>query len=108
MLNYGIIQNGQLLISDKQPEGYKLIVYADVPEFDESTQYVEQGDIVEHDDRIEVGVIIKDLQSQDEPVEEETEHEFVEYPPRHEIRKEDSSAERLTLLEDAILALMME
>lgn len=85
MQNYGIIQNGQLLINEKQLEGYKPIIYLEVPTFDESTQYVKQGEPVEYDDIIEIGVEICLLELEDDSiVPKENIFEFVEYPPRSE------------------------
>lgn len=103
-----MIQNGQLAIQLTQLDGYKPIVYVEVPPFDQSTQYASQGEITEYDDRIEVDVEIKELSLQDEYIAEDVEPGFIEYPPRNERHKEDLATERLTLLEDVLLTLMME
>lgn len=40
----------------------KNIVYAEIPEFDQATQYVTQAEPVEYEDHIYIGVEIKDLE----------------------------------------------
>jgi hypothetical protein len=81
MQEFGMLKDGMLVKSDVQLEGYKLIVYADVPEFDQATQYVSQGTIIENDDSILVNVEIKDLEQVVSPSEPEAPTEFVENPP---------------------------
>jgi hypothetical protein len=81
MQKYGMFKDGQLVTSDEQLEGYKPIVYAGVPEFDQSTQYVAEGEILELDDHIEIGVKILDLDLTESPVTEENEQDFVQNPP---------------------------
>lgn len=57
-----MIQNGVLTELNIQLDGYKPIVYAEIPEFDESTQYVVQLEPVEETDNIYIGVEIKQLE----------------------------------------------
>ena len=45
----------------------KEIVYADIPEFDQTTQYVVQLPPVEMEDAIYYGVEVKELEIVDEP-----------------------------------------
>ena len=40
----------------------KITVYAEIPEFDQATQYVIQADPVEYEDHIFFGVEIKDIE----------------------------------------------
>lgn len=96
MQKYGIIQNGQFQSSDTLIDGYKPVVYADFPVFNQATQYVQQGETIENEDNIEVGYEVKDLEVQEESGDtEETEQEIVIYPPRNERRTEDVKLESL-------------
>ncbi|MBB6451972.1 hypothetical protein HNQ94_000393 [Salirhabdus euzebyi] len=61
MPKYGIIKDGDLLLSSKQLDGYKRIEYAAIPEFDQTTHYVEQEAPVEHNDHIFIDVAVKTL-----------------------------------------------
>lgn len=62
MQKYGMIKDGGLLLSSRPLDGYKPIVYAEIPQdFDETTQYAEQAEPVEENDHIFVGIEIKDL-----------------------------------------------
>ncbi|MBB6446443.1 hypothetical protein [Bacillus benzoevorans] len=108
MPKYGIIQNGELVLSDVQSDGYKPIVYSDIPEFDQVSQYIQQGNTTELNDHIEVGYEIKELEVQDESTQEPASGEFIEYSPRNEQRAQDMTIERVSLLEDVVLTLMME
>lgn len=72
MQRYGIIDNGNLIIGDLQLEGYKPVVYEDVPEFDQLTQYVCQGAIIDNGDTITVGVEIRTVE-----ITEEDGNEFI-------------------------------
>lgn len=62
MQSYGKMVEGNLALSSEQLEGYKPIEYAEIPNFDQMTQYVTQADPVEMDDHIFVGVTVHDLQ----------------------------------------------
>lgn len=62
MQKYGIITDGKLVISNVQLDGYKPVLYTEVPEFDELTQYVCQGEIVDNGDVINVGVEIRTVE----------------------------------------------
>jgi hypothetical protein len=62
MRKYGIIVNGSLITSDTQLDGYKPVKYAEVPDFDQLTQAVMQGDVVDDGEVIHVGVNIIDLE----------------------------------------------
>jgi hypothetical protein len=53
---YGLIVNGEFEASPEQLEGYKPIVFQDIPEFDQATQYVEQDAPVDRGDDIYFGV----------------------------------------------------
>lgn len=106
MQKYGILKDGNLSLSDVQLDGYKPVIYGSVPDFDQTTQYVVQ-DIVEHVDHIEVNAVIQNLDLQDTPIEMQEESVFVENLPWKEVKQSDEE-KRLTLLEDAVLTLMME
>lgn len=63
MVKYGKIVNGELIISSIQFEGYKPIVYADIPEsFDQTTQYIIETDPVEEAEQIVIGVEVHNLE----------------------------------------------
>lgn len=62
MQKYGIIQDGNFLLSSKPLEGYKEVIYAEIPEFDQSTHYVSQTAPVDQGDTIFVGVEILELE----------------------------------------------
>ena len=68
---YGIIVAGELKTSDVLLDGYKPLVYADVPDFDQETQYVVQGEPVDRGDDIYFGVevktIVQDIDSETMP-----------------------------------------
>lgn len=61
MQKYGRIKDNQLELSSKQREGFKPVEYANIPEFDQTTHYVEQSKPIEESDRIFVGIEIKEL-----------------------------------------------
>jgi hypothetical protein len=108
MQKYGLMVDGQLLLSSEQLERYKPVVYAVVPDFDQATQYISHGDITEYDDRIEVSLEVLNL-NQEDTVEVETPvSDFVESPPWKQVPKQADEEKRLTLLEDAVLLLLME
>lgn len=58
---YGIIVDGELKISDVLLDGYKPLVYADVPDFDQETQYVVQTEPLDRGDDIYIGVEVKTI-----------------------------------------------
>lgn len=62
MPDYGIIENGELIISSEPKEGYKPIQYVQIPDiFDQLTQYVTQSIAVDNGNEIVFGVEIKEL-----------------------------------------------
>ena len=61
MQNYGTIIGGQLFITSVQIDGYKPVIHAEIPTFDESTQYIVQTTPVDEGDRIYVGVEVCSL-----------------------------------------------
>jgi hypothetical protein len=64
---YGIIQDGILILSKDCQEGYKPVVFAEIPDnFDQQTQAVFQIEPVDKGDYIEVGVEIKELPPQED------------------------------------------
>lgn len=63
-------------MSEVKKEGYKLIRYEVVPEFDQSAQYIKQGEVIERDDYIEVWYAVVDLE-EDMEVEEEIESQEI-------------------------------
>ena len=68
MENYGKLDSsGNLLLSLNQLEGYKPVVYAEIPlEFDETTHYVVQSEPVDEGERIFIGVEMFELQIDEE------------------------------------------
>lgn len=105
MQKYGKMVDGNLLLSSEQLEGYKPVEYAVVPEFDQTLYYVKQGMVIEYDDRISIGAEMVKVEIQEQPVEVDPPSEFVANPPWKDETKEEK---RLSLLEDAVLILMME
>jgi len=69
---YGKIVDGELRMADALFEGYKPLVYADIPEFDQDKQYVVQANPLDRGADILIGIEIKDL-----PIETNTEHQMV-------------------------------
>ena len=70
MPKYGIIEDGKLYTSDNQLTGYKPIEYAEIPEFDQMTQAIYQGEIKDEGESISVGVEVKEVEQDDESNEE--------------------------------------
>mgnify|MGYP001252653759 len=67
MQKYGIIKDGDLLLSSRQLDGYKPVVFEQVPEnFDQENQYIVQKEPVDHNDHIFVGIEIHDLEVDEE------------------------------------------
>ncbi|TCP32191.1 hypothetical protein EV207_101169 [Scopulibacillus darangshiensis] len=63
MQSYGIIKNGDLLLSSRQLNGYKPVEYAEIPaDFDQLTQYITQATPLDKGDVIFVGVEIHQLE----------------------------------------------
>ena len=59
MQKYGMIDaTGNLVLSDIQYTGYKPVVYAPMPQFDQITQYVYEAPPVDDGDRISVGLLV--------------------------------------------------
>ncbi len=50
------------------PQGYKPVIYAPIPEFDQETQAVYQDQPVDKGDVIDVGVIVVDLPEEKDPI----------------------------------------
>ena len=76
MQKYGkLTENGDLLLSYEQQEGYKPIVCADIPEFDQTTQYIVQVAPVEKEDCIYFGIEIRQLELGEDEGEEFGEYE---------------------------------
>lgn len=72
MASYGRIEaNGDLSLSSKKLDGYKLVEYADIPDFDQSAEYVSQVKPVDQGDHIFVGVEIHELENVDDPYEDD-------------------------------------
>lgn len=71
MQKYGMIKDGDLLLSSRQLDGYKPVVYAEIPpKFDQTTQYVEQAEPEEDDDHIYIGITLHDLPDDEDEGEE--------------------------------------
>lgn len=71
MPKYGLIKNGELLVSENMLLNYKPIEYAQLPEnFDEQIHYVTQGSASDEGDYIFVGVHLNELVLTDEEIEE--------------------------------------
>jgi len=62
MQEYGIIKDNKLQKSDKQLTDYKLIQYAEIPEFDQMTEGVFQKDPTEDATKIYIGVEIRAIE----------------------------------------------
>lgn len=76
MQKYGVVVDGDLIIEvDQSHEGSKPIRYAEIPEFDQMTQYVIQDEVLETDDEIFATVAVKDLEYSEEYFNEENESE---------------------------------
>lgn len=58
---YGIMTDDGLISSDVQLEGYKPLVFAPIPDFDQEQQMVLQEEPVDMGDHIYLGVEIFDL-----------------------------------------------
>lgn len=103
MQKYGIIKDDKLVLSDTQIDGYKLVVFEEVPEFDQVTHYVVQGDVVDNGDVITVGYELNILDQQDDvEVDEPQNEESKPFVPK------PTADERLEILENTLLLLMME
>ena len=50
------------MLNSKQLDGYKPIQYAEIPDFDQSAQYVVQSDPIDNGDHIFIGIEIRQLQ----------------------------------------------
>ncbi|HHY08881.1 MAG TPA: hypothetical protein GX530_10310 [Corynebacteriales bacterium] len=59
MQKYGIVRDGKLLLVPKGTPDAKLVVFGEIPEFDQETQAVYQIGPVEREDDIYVGVEIR-------------------------------------------------
>lgn len=58
-------------MSENHENGYKIVEYAPIPEFDQATQYVIQGDFSDDEEKIYVGVEIKQLDLDEEVINNE-------------------------------------
>lgn len=65
---HGIIQQGELIVVSKTHPNAKLVVYENVPEFDQTTHYVVQRTPADAGDHIYMGVELRELQNIDEPI----------------------------------------
>lgn len=66
MQNYGIIQDGKLIVVNGPRDSYKPIECAAIPDtFDQLTQYAVQADPIDNGYTIVVGVEIKDVTKDD-------------------------------------------
>lgn len=70
MPRYGIIESGKLCTSEKQLAGYKPIVYAEIPEFDQMTQAIYQGEVMDEGEYISISVEVRNVEQDDENGEE--------------------------------------
>jgi len=59
---YGLIFNGILETSEYQLYNYKPVVYAEIPVFDQSTEFVVQSEPIDRGDDIFVGIEIRTMQ----------------------------------------------
>lgn len=73
MIKHGTIENGELVIVPAGTEGSKPVVYAPIPDFDQTTQAVFRGDIADCGDYLFVDVVVKEVEQDDET---EPEHMF--------------------------------
>lgn len=62
MQNYGIIQQGKLVITSAEHPSAKPVVYEDVPLFDQETQYVVQQDPVDAGSHIFMGCEVRQME----------------------------------------------
>lgn len=65
---YGIIQDGNLILSENCLEGYKLVVYAEIPEFNQGFQAVFQIAPADKGDYVEVGIEVRELPPSEDDV----------------------------------------
>jgi hypothetical protein len=70
MQKYGIIQDGILITNNEKLEGYKPVIYASIPAFNQLTQCVIQTLPVDLGSYIHVGVRIIDIEQVDEGIDE--------------------------------------
>lgn len=77
MQRYGIIQNGELLTLNIPLDGYKPVIFAEIADFDQSTQYIVQLDPVDNGDHIFIGNEIKQLELDNNEGEMFEEGEFI-------------------------------
>ncbi len=66
MLDYGIIQQGKLVRTNKACPGAKPLVYEDVPMFCQETQYAVQQSPVDAGSHIFLGVEIREMEPEEE------------------------------------------
>jgi len=60
-----------LILSEDCQEGYKPVVFAEIPDtFDQTTQCAFQGEFVDKGEYIEVDVLIKEAENQDDGMED--------------------------------------
>ncbi len=58
MQEFGVIQDKKLVLNSAPLTGYKPVVFAAIPTFDQGTQYVVQDAPIDLEDHISVGVTI--------------------------------------------------
>ena len=64
---YGIIQEGKLILSENYQEGYKPVIFAEIPDnFDQMTQAIFQAMPIDQGDYIDLGIEIVDLPPQED------------------------------------------
>lgn len=66
MQNYGLISNGNLVVTGPGRPDAKPIVYEDVPLFDQQTQYVIQQAPVDAGSHIFMGCAVRQMEQDDE------------------------------------------
>lgn len=55
-----------MILSESCQDGYKPVIFAEIPDtFNQMTQCVFQGDIVDSGDHINVGINIRDIEPED-------------------------------------------
>jgi len=67
MQKYGIIQEGNLILNENCQEGYKPVVFAEIPDnFDQLTQAIFQAMPIDQGDYIDLGIEIVELPPQED------------------------------------------
>lgn len=71
MQKFGIIEEGKLRKVPEKTQGAKVIIYDELPEFDQTKQAVFEKGFTEHEDYIFVEVEIREVVQDDETTQEE-------------------------------------